>query len=230
MKTSLGTTNAVGAMLLALCAAGQAHAGVVFDWQTQNLSPSISAVQGRIEIDASSWAAGQLQIANGCNGFPYVISPGSMYPGCTVLSGITGFSFSVNNNFTPLSFNSLRITGQLAMAGTAPLAGSILAETNFETTVLMSSAAGTGMWTITSFQTDGPPSICQAAPYCSGATGKWVLDASTLPVPEPSSVTLYASALLLALVHGAGKRLRRKAAAPFPAGPLTPSPGHPLTG
>lgn len=215
MKTSLYTIKVAAVLLLALCGASHAQAGVVFNWQTQSYSSSIFAVEGRIEIDASSWTVGQLNVSNGCNGYPYVLASGSMYSGCTVMSGITDFSFRVNNNYSPLSFNSLRFTGQLAMAGTAPLAGSIFAETNFETDVRMNSAPGTGVWTIMSFQTDGPPAACQTPPYCSGATGKWLIDASTLPVPEPSSITLFASAILLALMHGAGKRMRK------PSGCLT---------
>jgi PEP-CTERM motif len=71
--------------------------------------------------------------------------------------------------------------------------GGFLQVTDTESDVTMEFSSGSpqGLWTILRFGSDDGKSGCQSNnPVCSGATGFWALDRSTVPVPEPETLAL----------------------------------------
>ncbi len=181
---------------------------MVFTWETLSLSPTISQVQGSIRFADGFFPAGQPSSTVGCNGMPYITPAGVSAPGqgCVPFAGILDFSFSVNNSPVPLSYGSLRMVSTLGLDASGLLVGSIRAQSQQATDVVMSSGSAGSVWTITRFSSDAGPLACFTAPdYCLGATGRWVMS----PVPEPASALLMGlGAIGVASLVRLGRRLR----------------------
>ena len=227
MSTSIKTLSAAfrAALFVTASLAGMhASAGIVYNWVTESFSDSVFAVEGRIEIANSFWPNGTLDVPGiqdpnsrifyGCNGSTYVNAAG-FYPGCTALTGIEDFYFNVNNRNSDgaVYFDSLKIQASLSVNGASPLSGRIAAESALKTNVRLEGAGNINLWTIAAFQSDlgNPgPTGCRQPPYCTGATGRWVIDRTTIPVPEPTTLALVAAAFV-----GATVSRRRKSAPPL---------------
>jgi hypothetical protein len=62
----------------------------------------------------------------------------------------------------------------------------------------MRSTPNSTEWTIELFSSDMVGvggNGCYSPPHCSGATGRWVLDPTSIPVPEPGTLALAGLAL-----------------------------------
>jgi len=219
----------------AALATQQAQAGLVYNWVTSALSPTITAVEGRIELSATLWPGGTLAVAGpeaqqqmlyyGCRGSPYVFTNGSYAPECTALVGVENFHFNVNNRPTDAGIfdSSLKMRALLTVDGQSPLLGSLYAESAEATNLLVRSAPGTADWSVQFFQSDqfaGGGNGCYSPPYCSGATGRWVLDPNSIPVPEPGTLALALAGFALAgSAAGRRKALQQRALEPVTVTP-----------
>lgn len=198
MGRFLKTLGAVALLTSAALGTTQAHAGIIYNWVTESFSDSIFAVQARLELSNDAWSSSDININRGCNG-----SVGNYFGfdyQCPLME-IRDFYFSVNDRPLESSgvirFSNIVITADLEVMGASPLRGGTLVASSFSATDVRLEAVG-DLWTIVAFQSDAgdaSPTGCYSPPYCTGATGRWVIDRTTIPVPEPATVSLVGLAL-----------------------------------
>lgn len=191
-----------------------AQADVVYDWQEIQSSPGLEGVTGRLVIADSAWQSGSVlyRATPGC-GYPYNFD---VY-GCLgyQASPVRSFSFSINSTSVPVGIY-VNLT-QWANAGPSDvfdltfrrngqIDGSISAGSTTGTELLR--MGGSGIWKIDYFSTNYQRSPCGTGAGCSGATGQWLLDIQTIPVPEPGILSLLTLGVL-----GMAASLRRQSAA-----------------
>jgi hypothetical protein len=183
-----------------------AQAGVIYRWQGLTENPDMGFGAGVIEIDDAYWHP---------NGTLMLVSADTQVglPAYAPIPGLLDFFFSATVNpcvdCTPVSYNPrpcylfagcpagkedvLLITGSwnFDLVLGSVLSGSLSAN-NTTTDVKMGSQGP--LWTIGDYASDGGPHACQFS-RCTGGTGLWVLDLSTVPsaspVPEPETLAMF---------------------------------------
>lgn len=209
--------------LLALLSSMTASAGVIYRWQDVTIDPDVGAQTGYIEFSYDAWRPGGTLSDDGVTGAPD-----------SFLDPLIGVERLVWDNPSQVGFNrgldlSLESCSENAscaagfpdfeifadwggdfLSGSrvdvtfgALLTGRSLSFTNVEMGFVMHSTGA--LWTIDEMGTDFGGN-CHTG--CSGGTGLWVLDLSTLPpvrVPEPSSAVL----MLIGLAAGVAYRKRQ---------------------
>lgn len=209
------------ALTVALMTAGSAQAGVVYNWQTVDTLGNTTTLNGRIEITDNAWRSGHIdhEYTATCPPNCYDLDPSRGLDLSDPSSPVISFAFAVDGlEHESFDINYLRGTGFWAYSGNhfdgitvgRTIDGSINAGTG-EKGVGMESLDG--IWTITTFSSDRVYAPCRdastsdvdpdALSRCSGMTGRWMLDASTVPnlaqLPTPSQVPLPGTLALLGI-------------------------------
>jgi hypothetical protein len=203
---------ALSATALALwMVAGAAQATVVYNWHPVSDDPDISVVGGSLEISDAAYRAGHVDYAYDHDyGSPG--AAGSPIAQLAIVGGQQGSAGTLGVSVKPGDANDW--TASLSFVFGAYLSGT-LDVNNSESNYTMQSAnplaPGAPLWTLSQFNSDFPlgNGACFSG-TCAGATGYWVLDASTIPVPEPSPRFWFALAAAALLGYAA----RRRRAAP----------------
>lgn len=224
-KNTVASAFAVLAFLITL----PASAGVIYRWQDVTPNSNTGLFEGLIEFSYDVWSPGAHLNAEGSYGG----SPGQIRP----IHGIERFSWSNPSELglasridmalrpcsaleMPLpnlcgdgdefltsrtSLSGFDTTGFDFTFGALLFDGSLYAN-NDQADVRMSGSGA--VWTIEHVASDVGGACYASDSRCSGGTGIWVLDLSTLPtrVPEPSAVGL----MLLGLSALLGARLLRR--------------------
>jgi hypothetical protein len=208
--------------LLAILCAMPATAGVIYRWQDITPNPHTGAFEGLIEFSYDVWSP-----------TGHLVTSGAGFRGFSSLEGIQGIERFVWSNpsgvglelqieLATRSCANFELPDACNSPGGEPLlipisgAGFYTAEfdvtlgailqgfldVNDSTTNLL--MGGGSLWTIHDTGSDGPGICFFNDGRCSGSTGLWVLDLSTLPpagVPEPSTLALAAVAVAVLLVN-----------------------------
>jgi hypothetical protein len=186
-----------------------AHAGVVYNWHQLSPSDGIKSSYGKLEVTDAAWRNGSLDVD---------YESATVYPpsGIPIIpdSKILNFKFDINApvgdrehpvEVSPRTFfpyhhldASLEFNGTNSWIKGDIKDGDIYAYDGYDE-VYLGSSASSG-WTIEDFGSDSDPdrdSICGHYP-CSGATGEWVIDPSTIPqsVPAPGALGLFGFGVL----------------------------------
>lgn len=213
-KASLSIALGVLAGLISI----SASAGVIYNWNTIN-AKYVTPLSGQLEVTDSAWRAGALDVAyhGGRTGSP--LHPVE-FPDSPVLAS----EFSVETSpdyspyfkrdidiYPPTGKSNLRVTWTLDAAlhfdhHNGILTGNLYAN-NTDTDYAMRSNADGSVWTITEMDSDAPLGACHTSGVCSGTTGYWTIDPSTVPVPGPGSLALFGLGIGL---FGLGLVWRRK--------------------
>jgi hypothetical protein len=168
--------HALAILVFTLGAVPSVTATVIYNWVPVSTSDTIHSASGSIAFTDSVWLSGSVSQFYQCDFF----SPPCPRPDSPILT------FTVNG-FTVVTqpFTGLTVLAFLSL-GTDGIAG-LLFVTNEVNSVRMN--GGPSLWTILSFGSDFIQSGCQDV-VCTGATGYWALDFSTVPVPEPTTLAL----------------------------------------
>lgn len=185
------------------------HAGVIYRWQDSAASPLTGPIDAFLEIAPQYWSMGgtfQYQTTHPENEIAY-FGVDSLYFSAPLSAEMPPVGF-----MDPIELNTDQTCKEIALD---PLIGCSkfpnfldqrmasrgiwnfdlnfgdtlqgrLYANDLSTHVRMSSAGS--LWTINSLRSDSPGACFLSE--CSGGTGVWVLDRSTLPVSEPSTMTL----------------------------------------
>lgn len=199
MKKSIWTGLFIAA---AGCLSATASAGVIYHWQQLATSPTISSSSGTLEISNEAWLSGHIDLTQICASFG-----GGCLPSVAD-SPILAFDFAVNGLTpvygTPAPDDFSKLNANLDITSGGLLSGSLYGE---DYTGSVQVGGTPGDWEVGTWVTDEGCWQDMVYPYCSGATGRWVLDPSTIPavaVPEPSPLPLFF--LGAAIVLWAGRR------------------------
>jgi hypothetical protein len=182
-----------------------AYAGVVYNWLQLDSSSDIHASSGKLVVTDDAWQSGSIDMTKysplrQCSNGP---AAGCSIPDSPVLFfkfSSAEIRFSAEEQFPVIlaprkGFSDYggndEIEMSLSFGSNALLAGDIYAK-NSVTEVGMGSNPQ-GVWNIYELGTDAG-GICFY--HCSGATGEWVLDPRTVPVPEPGTLGLFGFGLL----------------------------------
>lgn len=182
---------------MAICTiAGTANAGVVYNWVEIAPSSTISVVSARIEFSQSSWASGSVDYYNSgqpcSDAYPLYCSPD---PQAQVLSFQYTFQIqerpsvwdTVSGRFPSGGANRFRFTFGPTVSG----------DINYTDGPALQTMAmsGSDIWTVTQYSNDMTDCNWLGGDGCTGASGRWVLDPTTI-VPAPSSLILLTTAFL----------------------------------
>ncbi len=185
-----------------------AQAGVIYHWQELGTSKGGVSYAGHIEISDDAYFARVAQV--GTAGSPCGVCPTPTDPS---QSPVTTFSM----RFTPatISFSANVVFAELftfeiyafdVRTDGVGLFGSIYANDTGSDISLASDRFG--LWTIDQSNTDIGGACAQTgSPACQGATGRWVVDQSTVPIPEPAAFLLM---LTMLGMMGCFQRQRRQ--------------------
>ena len=164
-----------------------ATADVIYNWEELTPSPAGIQFKGRISIDDFAWRSGGPLVgldatpdlsceSGGVTGmFRPFFDPNSAEDPCYHLAFYTHYSLGIRNDGV--------LTGYLYYFDSGM---------DFEVGM-----GGADIWDVSVFTFGAFGTGCNYLPRedCSGATGRWVLDRSTIPVPEPTLVFLVAIGL-----------------------------------
>lgn len=191
----MNTSNKVATVLLGAVlglASSAAGATVVYHWTPTSSSQTMQTLSGTLEIDNAAWYAGSIDYdftrSMGDPGDPNSPIIASLL---TVSSVPIGSAFDVR--IDPRSdggFATWHMHANLGFDHTSGLLTGNLYVNNSESDYTMSSNDVGSLWAITGFNTDFSLGQCYHTGVCSGATGVWTLDPSTIPVPEPGTLGL----------------------------------------
>lgn len=160
-----------------------ATADVIYVWEELTPSPAGIQFEGRISIDDIAWRSGGPLIgldatpdlsceSGGVTGmFGPFFDPNQQEDPCYRLTFYTHYSLGIRDDGV--------LTGYLYYFDSGM---------DFEVGMY-----GADVWNVSIFTFGAFGTGCNDLPRedCSGATGRWVLDRSTLPVPEPSALLLF---------------------------------------
>lgn len=193
----------------ALAASAAAQADVVYEWQQLTTGQAEGQTRGELRITDAAFAAGSIDYRHTTQ---TTQRPENANPNSPVIS----FLFGVENNplaarLAPLTTQVLGGSLNLVLGADSVLSGRIDITGDPAGAVLSGSG---GLWSLTGFISDiagtcGNLTGFSSLPDCA-ATGRWVLDAATVPdgvgqVPVPGILPLMALASV-----GLGLSLRRK--------------------
>ncbi|HET8552495.1 MAG TPA: PEP-CTERM sorting domain-containing protein [Gammaproteobacteria bacterium] len=177
-----------------------ASAGVIYHWQQLTTSPTISSSSGILEISDQAWLSGHIELTQTCAYFLGGCSPS------LADSPILTFEFGINGmtpvHGTPAPDDFSKLNADLDITSGGLLSGNLYGE---DFTGRVDIGGTPGQWEVGTWVTDEGCWMDIEHPFCSGATGRWVLDRSTIPavpVPEPASLPLLFLGLAIVLWVG----------------------------
>lgn len=208
----------VAAALLVLSGVS-AQASVVYSWVNLTYSENAPVVSGSMAFDDVFWLThNTLSYVDG--GALYTDAPQSLIAFQMIVgdSGITSSvrldrflcsdrAWDCDTSVHPGYVTYGNYDFNLSLGSV--LTGSILAS-DTHSSIRMASA-GTPVWSISQYGTDGPGPIACFMGNCGGGTGLWVLDRNTIPtvaapIPEPETYAMW----LLGMAALAFRRVARK--------------------
>lgn len=188
-------------------AAGAAAADVTYRWETIDAKITTGQIIGAVVVSDAAWRAGSVDLFNVPRRFdgsgtwdpenPYHGNPDSPVRSVTFYMDMgggnwgTGFYLDyINNDGDNGDGQASRVSALLGEF----LIGSI---SNSGSDAYIEMGGDTSLWTIGNLYAEGnwTNPHCWSGRLCGGETGRWVLDRSTIPVPEPSTSALAAVAL-----------------------------------
>ncbi len=163
-----------------------AQATVVYHWHPVSDDPDISIVSGSLAVSDAAYQAGHVD-------YTYVhhdgspSDPGAPFEQLAIVVGQAGSLGSLGVSVQPTDGGDWSASMSLLFG--QYLAGSLDVNNSASNYTMQSAnvlALATPLWTLSQFNSDYPlgNGACFFA-ACAGATGYWVLDQATVPVPEP---------------------------------------------
>jgi hypothetical protein len=196
-------------------AAGIAAADVVYRWETIDAKVTTAPIVGQIVVSNEAWRTGMVDFVNvPCLGPGTCADPENAGNPVSPVRSLTFYMEGYQGRGVNLDYVNSdgddgdgQASGVTASLGAAlgPLGGigtifNAGSESYFDMTVDAS-----GVWTVgramsqdwgEDVEVDGEIQICWNGRLCGGETGRWSLDRSTIPVPEPSTFALAVLALV----------------------------------
>ena len=201
----------IGAVVF-LMSLGTAQANVVYNWQPLRGGDNFDVVGGKLVFSDNAYRAGSAKVS-----YDTLDMESSGFPNSPIVQltlDLVSDGGSVGSSIFPRKYDpgSYRLDADVDLLDGGLLSGDLDVLT-FETQYLMS-AGNDGLWNIAGVGSDafiGGP--CGSGELCSGATGEWQLDPSTVPgkvtaVPAPPIWPLFLMAVAGLFVVNA-RRTRR---------------------
>lgn len=195
------------ALLLAAAVHAPAQAGVIYRWLDVAPNAVAGTSTGVLEFEPAFWALGSPFTASFGGGGPTPAIPGLIR--FYFASSHSGFDVSFRSTSPPL-FGAYALNLVLTPALTGSALFFDTGTDTFGSSAVSASAPTTPIWRIDNLSSDRSPTcFVNAGSVCAGGTGQWLLDTSTVPVPEPPPWALLAAgAGALTWQRLAGRRAR----------------------
>lgn len=201
-------------------AAGTAAADVVYRWETIDAKVTTAPIVGQIVVSNEAWRAGVVYfINNPCLNAGTCEDPNNPGNPDSPVRSLTFYMEGTRNGVNLYYVNTDGDNGDDQKSGVGATLGAVLASGGIFNAGSMDyfsmDADAAGLWTVRAAYSeigesielpDGDTRPCWQGFLCGGETGRWELDRSTIPIPEPSTFVLAAIGL-------AAVRLRRRSVA-----------------